>query len=170
MKDLEAIQKLFAYTAWADSIVWTAVINDADASTDKRIRDYLFHLHMVQGIFLKAWQGEPLISPSDEAPNLAAILALAQSTHERLAMYCSKLEESKLSEAVTLPWAGRVIQLTGKEPAMSTLGDTLLQVVNHSTYHRGQVNARLRALGGEPPMTDYIAWVWLGKPEAAWPA
>jgi uncharacterized damage-inducible protein DinB len=40
----------------------------------------------------------------------------------------------------------------------------------HSTYHRGQVNARLRELGIEPPLTDYIAWIWFGRPEAEWPA
>ncbi len=42
------------------------------------------------------------------------------------------------------------------------------QVANHSTYHRGQVNRSLRQLGGEPPLVDYIAWVWFGKPKAEW--
>jgi uncharacterized damage-inducible protein DinB len=44
----------------------------------------------------------------------------------------------------------------------------MFQVTSHSTHHRGQVNARLRALGGEPPLVDYIAWVWFGKPAADW--
>jgi uncharacterized damage-inducible protein DinB len=35
----------------------------------------------------------------------------------------------------------------------------LRQVVNHSTYHRGQVAAKLKRLGVEPPMTDLIRWV-----------
>jgi uncharacterized damage-inducible protein DinB len=56
-----------------------------------------------------------------------------------------------------------------REPAPITLGETLLQVVNHSTYHRGQINSRLRELGGTPPMTDFIAWVGLGKSGAEWP-
>ena len=38
----------------------------------------------------------------------------------------------------------------------------------HSTYHRGQVNVRLRELGGEPQLVDFIAWVWEGKPRAVW--
>jgi uncharacterized damage-inducible protein DinB len=29
----------------------------------------------------------------------------------------------------------------------------------HSEHHRAQVATRLRALGGNPPMTDYILWV-----------
>ncbi|NTW75253.1 MAG: hypothetical protein HGB29_10375 [Chlorobiaceae bacterium] len=32
------------------------------------------------------------------------------------------------------------------------------------------MNARLRELGIEPPMTDFIAWVWAQKPAAAWSA
>jgi uncharacterized damage-inducible protein DinB len=50
-----------------------------------------------------------------------------------------------------------------------TICDTVLQVVTHSTYHRGQVNARLRELGCDPPLTEYFVWVWRGKPAADWP-
>jgi uncharacterized damage-inducible protein DinB len=57
----------------------------------------------------------------------------------------------------------------GREPVPTTMRETMLQVAMHSTYHRGQVNARLRELGAEPPLTDYIAWLWMGKPAAEWP-
>ena len=42
----------------------------------------------------------------------------------------------------------------------------MLQVALHSMYHRGQINARLRDFGGNPPLVDFIAWVWLGRPAA----
>jgi uncharacterized damage-inducible protein DinB len=100
---------------------------------------------------------------------LTSLLALARSIHAELASFLGGLDEESLSQAVWLPWAGRFTELTGKEPAPITMGETLLQVVNHSTYHRGQVNSRLREVGGTPPMTDFIAWVGLGKPEADWP-
>ena len=51
----------------------------------------------------------------------------------------------------------------------TTVGETTLQVPMHTVYHRGQVNARVRALGGEPPLVDYIAWLWLGRPAPEWP-
>jgi uncharacterized damage-inducible protein DinB len=41
----------------------------------------------------------------------------------------------------------------------------LRQIVNHSTYHRGQVAAKLKRLGVEPPMTDLIMWV-MGQMQA----
>jgi uncharacterized damage-inducible protein DinB len=39
-----------------------------------------------------------------------------------------------------------------------SLAQMLLHVVNHSTYHRGQVAAMLRQLGTAPPATDYLVY------------
>jgi uncharacterized damage-inducible protein DinB len=36
----------------------------------------------------------------------------------------------------------------------------LRHVANHSTYHRGQVAAKLKRLGFEPPATDLIFWAF----------
>jgi uncharacterized damage-inducible protein DinB len=33
-------------------------------------------------------------------------------------------------------------------------------VVNHATYHRGQVAAKLKRLGVEPPATDLVFWAF----------
>ena len=35
-------------------------------------------------------------------------------------------------------------------------------------YHRGQNATRLRELGGEPPLTDFVAWLWKGRPDGKW--
>jgi uncharacterized damage-inducible protein DinB len=35
-------------------------------------------------------------------------------------------------------------------------------------YHRGQVNTRIREVGGEPAAVDFINWIWLGKPDPEW--
>jgi hypothetical protein len=52
MNDLTTTRELFAYTACADASVWTAVLHEAAASADGLVRDYLFHIHTVQGLFL----------------------------------------------------------------------------------------------------------------------
>jgi len=44
----------------------------------------------------------------------------------------------------------------------------VLQVAMHSSHHRGQVARRLRELGVESPLTDYIAWIWMSRPVADW--
>jgi hypothetical protein len=78
------------------------------------------------------------------------------------------LDNKKVSEPMPVPWAAMVEQRLGHAPETTTIGETVLQVALHSMYHRGQINARLREVGGEPPLVDYIAWVWLGRPEADW--
>lgn len=39
----------------------------------------------------------------------------------------------------------------------STLADILTHVVNHSTYHRGQIASLIAATGTKPAVTDFIA-------------
>ena len=47
--------------------------------------------------------------------------------------------------------------LTSKgDPFTNTIRDILFHVINHSTYHRGQIAADFREQGLEPMVTDYI--------------
>jgi len=41
------------------------------------------------------------------------------------------------------------------------LAHVMTHVVNHATYHRGQINMRLRQLGFTPTTTDFIAYARL---------
>ena len=75
-----------------------------------------------------------------------------------------------LTESMVPPWGPMVEAKLGMKCAPTTLRQTLLQVALHSAHHRGQVSARLRELGAEPPPTDFIAWLWLGKPQPEWDA
>ena len=42
------------------------------------------------------------------------------------------------------------------DPFLDNLTDILTHLVNHSTYHRGQITQLLRRPGMTPPGTDYI--------------
>jgi uncharacterized damage-inducible protein DinB len=50
----------------------------------------------------------------------------------------------------------------------ATTGECLLQLALHTAYHRGQVATRLRERGSEPPLTDFIAWIWMHRPAPDW--
>jgi uncharacterized damage-inducible protein DinB len=41
-------------------------------------------------------------------------------------------------------------------PMENTVGDILFHMVNHSTYHRGQIAADFRNTGLEPLVSDYV--------------
>ncbi|HSE30590.1 MAG TPA: DinB family protein [Pyrinomonadaceae bacterium] len=40
----------------------------------------------------------------------------------------------------------------------NSIGDILTQLFGHSWYHRGQIAALVRQMGGEPAVTDFVFW------------
>jgi uncharacterized damage-inducible protein DinB len=155
---------------WADAEVWRAVLAHEAAGQDKRLRDLLMHLHLVQRFFLIVWQKQPL-DPSHGEPvfaTAAEMRAWAQTYYADANRFLDTLDERALTSEVVMPWVKSFEARLGRTFSRTTLGETIFQVTSHSTYHRGQVNARLREIGGQPPLVDYIAWVWFGRPEPHW--
>jgi uncharacterized damage-inducible protein DinB len=167
---------------WADAKVWQSALALDATIADETLRTRLHHIHQVQHVFLSVWQGAfahlqdgderrqavlAWVSKGNELRG-ADLLAWGQRYHCDVQPYLDSLAEESLAQIVALPWGEMVAARIGQTPAASTLAETLQQVTMHSTYHRGQVNARLRELGAEPPLVDFIAWVWLGKPAAHW--
>ena len=167
--NLEDLKGLFAHMEWADAQVWTAALSNAEACEDRALRAKFLHTHRVQRAFLCVWRNVEVVGPPADLPDLRETLANARSVYEDLARFLDALDEGELSRTAVMPWAGGFAERLGREPTETTLAETMTQVVMHSTYHRGQVNTRLRELGVEPALTDYIAWLWFGKPEPAWP-
>ncbi len=168
---LDAIRPLFAHMEWADATVWRAVRACPAAADDKNIHDRLFHIHAAQQAFLQAWRGQEgaFLSASD-FPSLDAIQSLARDVYAAASGYLESIAEDGMNREMVLPWSSYFAKRAGFSAQPSTLGETLLQLPSHSTYHRGQVNTRLRDLGGNPPLADFIAWVWAGKPSPSWTA
>lgn len=169
MNSLDLVSSLIRQMEWADAKLWTAVLQSAAATHDGAVRDRLYHIHLVQRSFLAIWRGE--IERLDWKEGIAGrdLLAWGRGTIGEIQTFVSGLSGAALDRDVQLPWAERITSKLGAKPVVPTLGETLVQVATHSAYHRGQVNARLRELGTEPPLIDFIAWVWLGKPAPAWP-
>lgn len=168
MIDKGAIQDLFHHMQWADAEVWAAVSKHAHAAEDAKVREYLAHIHTVQRAFLLIWQGQSLEGQFPEFAELSSLKEWALRNFTEIDAYLDALKEDALQQVVKMPWSAMIEQRIGRPPESTTLAETALQVATHSTYHRGQVNARLRELGGEPPLVDYIAWLWLGKPSTKW--
>jgi len=85
----------------------------------------------------------------------------ARDHHDRLAPALAATSDERLAVSIAIPWF--------TDPPLSlTVAEALTQAAMHTHYHRGQNATRLRELGGEPPMTDYIYWLWKGRPEPIW--
>jgi len=169
MTMLDAVRPLFAHMEWADAMVWRAVTDCAAASDDKVLHDRLYHIHATQHAFLQAWRGEEVVFKGpDDYPALEAVRDLGRAFYAVANDYVASLSPDAVDGEMVLPWSSYFAKRAGFAAHPSTLGETLLQLPSHSTYHRGQVNNRIRELGATPPLVDFIAWIWAGKPAPKW--
>ena len=158
---------LFDHMTWADAEVWAAVHACIAAPTDEQLHRYVAHVHLVQRAFLDAWTGAPPVwrEPSQFA-DLAAVRAYSAPYYAEARAFLETIDEPLLGDPIILPWSSYMERQLGRTIHTPTLGETVMQVITHSGYHRAQANMRLRAIGGKPPLVDYIAWVWFGRPSA----
>ncbi len=170
MPDKSTLLDLFHHMEWSDATVWTALLASRAARDDEKLRGCLYHLHMVQQAFLRAWRGEPRETPYPQFQTVEPLMEWGRSYYPKLFAHWDALDGDKLEEEMPVPWAAMVERRIGRKPGPTTVAETALQAALHSLYHRGQVNARLREVGGTPPLVDYIAWLWLGRPGAVWPS
>lgn len=160
---LDWLLTLVRHQVWADAEHWRAILACSPASEDPVIRQRLHHIHLVQWAFLSACQGrQPKIQSVETFTDLSALCAYGRSYHAAVDAWLAKVTPDQLEDSVAIPWFD-------DPPLRLPVGQALTQAVMHSHYHRGQNATRLRSLGGEPPATDLIVWLWKGQPPAAWP-
>ncbi|MGH9320120.1 MAG: DinB family protein [Vicinamibacteria bacterium] len=158
--DLATIGTLYRYNSWANERVLDAASRLTEAefirelkSSYGSIRDTLTHIVWSEWIWLQRWKGESptlVFSPSD-FPN-------AESLRERLhkvAADRSTFLRDLSAERVLKPMEYRNIQ---GEVWRYPLWQQLYHLVNHSTYHRGQVATMMRQLGATPAATDFLVY------------
>ncbi|WP_150132314.1 DinB family protein [Prosthecochloris sp. GSB1] len=150
------------YGMGADALVFSAIRGRGEAERDGKILD------LVQKAFLSVLQGETFASNEARPLDMAALANYARNVLRDAARYHEGLDSAMLERIIELPWQGQIGEKLGFEIRSPRLGEVLVQVLVHTAYHRGQVNMRLREIGIDPSMTDYMAWVWAGKPSAAW--
>ena len=129
-------------------------------SSFKSVRDTLAHSYFAEWIWYSRWQGH---SPSKgrDAAEFADVPALRGAWRElegQVRGFVKGLGEQGVTResAYTL--------LSGKA-AKSRMWQMVQHVVNHASYHRGQVTTMLRQLGAQPPKNmDLITFYREGAP------
>ena len=169
MDTISLLTDLMKHMEWADWVVWRDVMESKKAEEDEKLRELLLHYHITQTAFLQIWSEEPLIIPDEK--NFKTLEIIRESVkvyYIKLKDYYKDIGNYDLDGYLNIPWkkdAGERLGIIAKD---ATLAEGIIQVALHSSHHRGQVNKRIRELGGEPALTDFLAWVWMGKPETKW--
>jgi len=154
------IQMLYAYNRWANAQVLGASAELTQeqftkdlSSSHRSVRDTLAHVLAAEWIWLRRWQGvspKALFDP-EGFPDLGSL-------RERWAGI--EREQADFVKAVTDESLREVIAYTNTkgEEWRYPLWQMMQHVVNHSTYHRGQVATMLRQLGADPVPTDFLVF------------
>lgn len=170
MYSLDILKVLIDHMNWADAKIWATVLSVSEVQEDEKLKKILHHYQLTKNAFYYIWAGLPLEFPElSKFDTFCDIAEWASDYPKLIQTYMADLKEKDLSRIITIPWSDRLENVLGKKPADANLAETILQVAAHSSHHRGQVNSRIRELKGEPPLVDFIAWIWLGKPGAVWP-
>lgn len=124
-------------------------------SSFSSLRDTLAHLVMAEWVWLEAWRGHsPTPAERDEFaaatfPTLAVVEERWRGVERGVREYLRGLDEPALARTLTY-------QNRKGETWSYPLWRTLLHVLNHQSYHRGQVTTLLRQLGATAPPIDYL--------------
>ncbi len=157
---LDEIRDLYAFERWANCRVLEAVgALDPEAygrevvSSFPSIRDTLVHALSAQWVWLRRWKGtSPTGMPEGWAGMAYDDLAAAWASVEaEQGHFVAGLSEADLDRVLSY-------QDTKGRPSAEPMWRLLRHVVNHGTYHRGQVVTLLRQVGGAPPSTDMVVY------------
>jgi len=149
------------YNIWANKAI-ADFLEDKDhnlldkdiISSFPGIRKTIFHIADAQHIWIQRLKGiSPADWPSRTMKPEEAISAL-MSTSAALALHCEKKDDAFWEEIISFR------TLDGTEHKES-VGNIIMHVNNHSTFHRGQLITMFRQVGfeGKMPRTDLIAYL-----------
>lgn len=152
------IQLLYEYNSWGNHRVLDAcaALSAKEFRRDLRssfpaVRDTLAHIYGGEWVWLERWHGRTptaLPAPADFA-DLAALRARWLVLESELDAFVSSLTQEKLNADLET----RTIDGTRY---VQPLWQMMQHVVNHGSYHRGQVATFLRQLGHKAVATDLI--------------
>ena len=123
-------------------------------SSFKSVRDTVAHTYAAEWAWYQRWQGQSpdTLLPADLFPDVGT-LRRAWGEHEaKMRTFVAALGDEG---------GNRVIDYTllNGSPGSSPIRQMVQHVVNHASYHRGQVTTMLRQMGAAPPKPmDLIAY------------
>jgi uncharacterized damage-inducible protein DinB len=147
---IDHLTKLFDHLEWADARVLEGL--RADPGSDPRALELYAHVLGAEHVWLTRIQQRPARVAVWPTLSLDQCATLAAENAAGFRALLGGLADGDLAREV--PYVN-----SAGQSFRSAIGDMLLQVALHGAYHRGQVALVVRAAGGTPSPTDYIAFV-----------
>lgn len=123
-------------------------------SSFKSIRETVVHMYAAEWAWYSRWQGASPTSllSSEPYPDVVSIRRAWTETEANVRAFADRLGASGVTKVIEY-------KLLNGSAGASPFWQMLQHVVNHASYHRGQVTTMLRQMGAQPakPM-DMIAF------------
>ncbi|HZP47431.1 MAG TPA: DinB family protein [Vicinamibacterales bacterium] len=155
------LQTMIDYHYWARNRLFEALealtpgqYNQDLGSSFKSIRDTATHTYAAEWAWYQRWQGESpsALLPSDQFADLAALKAAWLDHERKMRAFVDGLTDADVDRVIEFRMLNGT---TGASP----IGQMVQHVVNHASYHRGQITTLLRQLGAAPAKSmDMIAY------------
>ncbi|WP_221391958.1 DinB family protein [Dyadobacter sp. NIV53] len=140
--------RLFRYNDWANKIIGNYLLEHA--ITDHDCVKLLSHILLAQVNWYKRTIGRQDDVPVWSIQNINPEMVIELESNGKLwADYIRSLNVDDFGKLLSYKNMAGV-------SCQTTIQDTLCHMVNHGTYHRGQIIRRIRELDLAPPSTDYI--------------
>jgi uncharacterized damage-inducible protein DinB len=154
----EQMRALYDYNAWANRRQLEAVgkVTAEEflrpmGSSFGSLRDTIAHIYGAELVWLERFQGRSLPAMPDVTQfQSAASLKEKWLEHEaRLLAFVGGLKREDLEREIAYKTFNFGVY-------RNPMWQSMQHVVNHGTYHRGQVTTLLRQLGAQPVLTDLM--------------
>jgi len=158
MISLAALRELYVYNYWARDcqLEVCAVLTQEQferplGNSFPSVRDTFTHMVSAEWVWLERFRGRSPQAqlPAEEFPDLAAVATRWKLVEEGVNAYLESLRKESLSQPLTY------VNMRGQSWTYP-LWRALLHLVNHQTYHRGQITMLLRQLGIRPAPVDLL--------------
>ncbi|HEY9139634.1 MAG TPA: DinB family protein [Bryobacteraceae bacterium] len=147
--DIELLRDLAQHQAWADEQHWKVLHENPRLLEDAEIRKRLNHMVTACEMLQTLARGEaPSVAGRKDRESMEELRTAMANAQDGLV---KTIGSAVLEGLIALPRGP-------KGPFKAPAGVLLLQALLHNQHHRGQNAARMRALGVEPPMTDFVVW------------
>ena len=157
----EDLNTMLEYNYWARDRILAAVepltpeqFAHAMGNSFPSVRDTLAHIVSAEIVWLARWRGESptALLPAERHAALADVRAEWTRIEGEVREFLRALGPDGITRVFDY-------KLVNGQPTSSPFWQMLQHVVNHATYHRGQVTTMLRQLGAQPGKSmDMIAF------------
>ena len=149
---LTLLRDLIIHKGHANRTMLEAIREHEKARQNPEILALLHHILVANRFWYLTWVGERFVAQKELQPpdSLDTLIRDYASLQELEESWFAVLSEEDLD---------RVLETPHIPGGRCTVAEGLMQVCLHSHGHRAQLAKMHRALGGTPPMTDFILWV-----------